>query len=104
MFALVVRLKARKGKEKELEQMLREMTEKVRKNEKDTLMYDLHRKIGDSTDILLYERYTDKNAWEVTHCSTPYFKALIDAFPQYIEGEPEITECEVIEILQGTVD
>jgi len=104
MFALVVRLKARKGKEKELEQMLWEMTEKVRKNEKDTLMYDLHRKIGDSTDILLYERYTDKNAWEVTHCSTPYFKALIDAFPQYIEGEPEITECEVIEILQGTVD
>ena len=45
MFALVVRFKARKGKEKELEQMMREMTEKVRKNEKDTLMYDLHRKI-----------------------------------------------------------
>ena len=99
MFALVVRFKARKGKEKELEQLIREMTEKVRKNEKDTLMYDLHRKLGDSTDILLYERYTDKNAWEVTHCSTPYFKALLDAFPQYIEGKSELTEYEVVGVL-----
>jgi quinol monooxygenase YgiN len=99
MFALVVRFKARKDKEKELEQMIREMTEKVRKNEKDTLMYDLHRKIGDSTDILLYERYTDKNAWEVTHCSTPYFKALLDALSQYIEGETELTEYEVVGVL-----
>jgi quinol monooxygenase YgiN len=99
MFALVVRFKARKDKEKELEQMIREMTEKVRRNEKDTLMYDLHRKIGDSTDILLYERYTDKNAWEVTHCSTPYFKALLDTLSQYIEGEPELTEYEVVGVL-----
>jgi quinol monooxygenase YgiN len=99
MFALVARFKARKGKEKELEQMMREMTKKVRKNEKDTLMYDLHRKIGDSTDIMLYERYTDKNAWEVAHCSTPYFKTLIDTLSQYIEGEPEVMEYEVVEVL-----
>ena len=99
MFTLVARFKARKGKAKELEEMIREMTKKVRKNEKDTLMYDLHRKIGDSTDLLLYERYTDRNAWEVTHCSTPYFKALLDALSQYIEGEPEVTEYEVVEVL-----
>ena len=99
MFALVARFKARQGKEKELEQMIREMTEKVRQNEKDTLVYDLHRKIGDATDLLLYERYTDRKAWEVTHCSTPYFKALLDVLSQYIEGEPEVMEYEVVEVL-----
>ena len=99
MFALVVRFKARKGTEKELEQIIREMTEKVRKNEKDTLMYDLHRKIGDSTDFFLYERYTDKDALEVIHRSTPYFKALLDTLPQYVEGDLEVTEYEVVEML-----
>ena len=99
MFALVARFKARKDREKELEGMIREMTEKVRKNEKDTLIYDLHRKMGDSTELLLYERYTDRDAWDVTHCSTPYFKALLDVLSHYIEGEPEVTEYEVISVL-----
>lgn len=98
MFALVVLLKAQKGKEKELEQLFQEMTEKVRQNEKDTLMYDLHRKTDASAEMLLYERYTDKEAWEVTHCSTPYFKELLAALPNYIEGEPEVTEYEVVEV------
>jgi quinol monooxygenase YgiN len=98
MFALVVRLKAQNGKEQELEQLFQEMTGKVRQSEKNTLMYDLHRKTSDSAELLLYERYTDKEAWEVTHCSTPYFKKFLEALPNYIEGEPEVTEYELVEV------
>jgi len=66
MFALVVRIKAMKGMEGDIERLMREATEKVR-GEKDTLVYDTHRKISDPTEILLYERYTDRDAWEKTH-------------------------------------
>ena len=96
MFTLVVRFKAIKGKEKDVERLLREATEKVRQNEKDTLMYDLHRKIGDSTELLLYERYTDRSAWEVTHMSKPYIKEVLDELAKYMEGKPEVEEYEVV--------
>jgi quinol monooxygenase YgiN len=99
MFALVVRLKAMKGKGKDVERVMREATGKVRQNEKDTLMYDMHRKIGDSTELLLYERYIDRQAWEVTHMSKPYIKELLDELARYIEGKPEVTEYEVVEKL-----
>ena len=96
MFSLVVRFKAIKGKEKDVEHMMRKVTERVHQNEKDTLMYDMHCKIGDSTEILLYERYTDRNAWEVTHMSKPYIKELLDELAKYIEEKPEVTEYEVV--------
>ena len=96
MFALAVRLRAIKGKERDVERVMRGVTEKVRQNEKDTLMYDMHRKIGDSTEIFLYERYTDRHAWEVTHMSKPYIKELLDELAKYIEGKPEVTEYEVV--------
>ena len=99
MFTLVVRLKAIKGKEKAVENLIREVTPKVRQNEKDTLMYDMHRKISDSTEILLYERYTDRIASDVTHMSKPYIKELLDELAKCIDGEPEVEEYEVVETL-----
>jgi len=99
MFTLVVRLKAIKGKEKAVENLIREVTPKVRQNEKDTLMYDMHIKISDPTEILLYERYTDRTASDVTHMSKPYIKELLDELAKYIEGEPKVEEYEVVETL-----
>ena len=98
MFALVVRFKAKKGKEKNVEDLLSGVIEKVRRNEKDTLIYDMHRKIGDSTEILFYERYTDRDAWAVTHMSKPYIKELSGKLSEYLEGEIEISEYEVVEV------
>lgn len=99
MFALVVKVKVIKGKEKEFEEMMRAAAEKVRQNEKGTLMYDMHHKIGDTTEVLFYERYTDKDAWEKIHMSQPYIKEVIDKLPNYIVGELDIAEYEVIAAL-----
>ncbi len=98
MFVLAVKFKAAKGKEEELVQLLREVVAKVRRNEQDTLMYDLHRKIGDPTEVFLYERYKDRHAWEVTHMSAPYIKELLAAMPNYREGDVEVTEYETVEV------
>ena len=97
MFVLVVRIKAAKGKEKELFELLKKTINQVHKNEKDTLIYDCHRKIDDPTELLMYERYRDKQAWEVTHSSQPYVKELVASIPDYIEGEINVTAYELVE-------
>ena len=99
MFTLIVRLKAIKGKEKDIERLMREATEKVRQNEKDTIMYEMHRKIGDPTEILLYERYKDRSAWEAVHAAKPYIKELLKELPKYIEGNLEVEEYKLVSSL-----
>ena len=97
MFVLTVKFKAANGKEKELVQLLREVVAEVRHNEQDTFMYDLHRKVGDPTEVFLYERYKDRKTWEI-HMSLPYIKELIAKLPNYREGDAEVTEYETIEV------
>ena len=87
MFVLVVKFKVIKGKEKELEQLFKIARDKVHKEEKNLLIYDMHHKIGDSAEIMLYERYKDRKDWEVTHRSKPYIKELLAELPKYIEGD-----------------
>ena len=99
MFALVVRLKAIRGEEKAIQILIRETAEKVRLNEKDTLIYDMHSKAGDSTEIMLYERYRDRNAWEAIHMSQPYIRELLAELPRHVEGQPQVEEYEVVESL-----
>jgi len=65
MFVLIVRFRAAKGKEKELEQLFKKARENVHKEEKDLLIYDMHHKIGDSAEILLYERYIIREEYEL---------------------------------------
>jgi len=98
MFVLAVKLNAVKGKEEKLVQSLRKAIAKVRQNEPDTLMYDMHRKIDNPTEIFLYERYKDKRAWEVTHMSAPYIKELLAELPNYLEADAEVTHYETIEV------
>jgi len=78
--------------------LLSEVQAKVRRNEPDTLMYDLHHKIDDPTEVFLYERYKDRQACEVTHRSAPYIKELVAALPNYLEGATKVTQYETIEL------
>ena len=87
MFVLVVRFQVVPGKEQALEQLFGEARAKARREEANLLLYDLHRKIGDATEILLYERYRDRQDWAVTHRSQPYVKELLAELAQYVDGE-----------------
>jgi len=97
MFVLAVKFRVAKGKGKELEQLFGKAREQVREEEKDLLIYDMHRKIGDSSEILLYERYKDRKDWEITHRSKPYIKELLAELPKYIEGDIVLDEYELVE-------
>ena len=97
MFVLVVRFKAAKGKETALEAAFKKAREKVQREEKNLLIYDMHRKIGDPSEIVIYERYKDKKDWEVTHRSKPYIKDLLAELPKYIDGDIKREEYELVE-------
>ncbi|UCC90754.1 MAG: antibiotic biosynthesis monooxygenase [Dehalococcoidia bacterium] len=97
MFVLVVRFRVTKGKERELEELFKKARVNAHKEEKNLLIYDLHHKIDDSAEILLYERYRDRKDWEVTHRSKPYIKELLAELPKYIEGDVILEEYELVE-------
>ena len=98
MYVLGVKFKVAKGKEKEAVKLLSGVIDKVRKNEKGTMMYDLHQKIGDSTELFLYERYPDKKAWEQGHWTQPYVGEMRDALGACLAGPPEMTEYETLTV------
>ena len=85
---VVAKLKAKNGKEGEMEKTLREMVGKVEKEE-GTLVYTLHRSQKDPSVFLFYEKYKDKDALS-HHSSTPYFKEMFGLLGRLLEGEPEI--------------
>ena len=97
MFVLTAEFRAKKGKEEELEQLLLRVMAEVRQNEKNTLMYEFHRKIDDPREIFFYERYTDRAAWAVTHMEMPHIKELVSKISNYIDGEIELTEYQLIQ-------
>jgi len=98
MYVLIVKFKAAEGSENELISILRGVLAKIRQNEKDTAMYDVHQKIGDPTEIMLYERYPDKKAWEEGHWAQPYITEMRAALAKNLSAPPEMTEYDVVEV------
>jgi len=95
MLAVIGKLRAAKGKEKELEQLLGSLPPIVHKNEKDTLLYIFHRNVADPAEFLFYEQYPDKKTFEA-HLARPYIKDAFEKFSKLIEGEVGIGEYEVL--------
>ncbi|MBC2715781.1 MAG: antibiotic biosynthesis monooxygenase [Desulfobacteraceae bacterium] len=85
---VVAKLKAVKGKEKEMEKALLDIIPKVREEE-GTLVYTLHQDQNDPCVFLFYEKYKDVDAL-VAHSSTPHFKALFGTIKPLLEANPEI--------------
>ena len=91
---LIAKLKAKDGKEGDMEEALRGMISKVQ-NEEGTLTYTLHRSKKDPSLFMFYEKYKDKDALSY-HSSTPYFKELFGRLGSLLEGEPGVEMYEEI--------
>jgi len=87
MIVLIAMLKAQKGKEKKVEEILRGMMPGVQ-NEKGTLKYILHRSRKDPTEFLFYEEYVDQAALDF-HGGTSYFKDLVKNLDGLLDGAPK---------------
>ena len=85
---VVAKLKAKSGKEAEVEKTLKEMVGKVR-GEEGTLAYTLHKSKKDPSVFMFYEKYKDKEALNF-HSSTPHFKEMFGILAPLLEGQSEI--------------
>lgn len=94
MIILVATMKAKQGKEAELETALKSVIPKV-ELEKGTLKYVLHRAQDNAGQFLFYEKYVDKEALDF-HGSTPYLKGLFSTITDLLAEEPSITLYEEI--------
>jgi quinol monooxygenase YgiN len=74
MIVLVASLKAKAGKEKQLEEVLKKMIPNVQ-TEKGCTKYTLHRSKADAGAFMFYEEYVDQAALDL-HNGTPWFKQL----------------------------
>ena len=85
---VVAKLKAKNGQESKMADALQAMVSKVEKEE-ETLIYTLHQAQNDPTQFLLYEKYTDAQAFKA-HSSTPHFKELFGILEPLMDGAPKI--------------
>jgi quinol monooxygenase YgiN len=85
MIVLIAMLRAKQGKEKQVEGILKAMIPNVQ-NEKGATKYILHRAKDDPNQFLFYEEYTDQAALDV-HNATSYFKELGKNLNGLLDGE-----------------
>lgn len=88
MLTVIAVLKAKEGKEKELENALAGIVSKV-EAEQGTLAYALHRAKREPGKFLFYEKYKDKEALNV-HSSTTYFMEFFGTIGPLLDGNPSI--------------
>jgi quinol monooxygenase YgiN len=88
MFVLIVTIKSKEGREKELEALLAGMIPDVQ-NEEGTIAYSLHRSQNEQGKFLFYEKYRTKEDFEY-HSSTPYFKVFAGKVNDLVEGEMNV--------------
>jgi len=87
-------LKAKIGKEKELENALLTLIPEVKK-EKGTVEYKLNRGIKDTGAFYFYEKYTNQAALDF-HMSTPHIVDIIGRFEELLAEAPQIEAFEEI--------
>ncbi len=88
MVVLLATMKAKQGKETELETALKSVIPKV-ELETNTLKYILHRAQDDSSKFLFYEKYADKAALDF-HGSTPYLTEMFRSIADLLAEKPTI--------------
>lgn len=94
MLIVVATLKAKAGKEAEMEEVLKGLVEQV-KQEKDTLVYVMHRNQANPGEFLFYEKYPSADAL-AAHSSTDYFKASFATLDPLLAEKPVISMYEEV--------
>lgn len=85
---LVAKIRAKQGKEKDLETALTGLIKAV-ETEEGTLQYILHNSLTDPQSFMFYEVYKDRDAL-TKHSTTDYFKETMKTVSLFLEGKPEI--------------
>ncbi|WP_366921820.1 antibiotic biosynthesis monooxygenase [Metallumcola ferriviriculae] len=86
MITLVAKLKAQPGKETLLAEACSLLAEEVKQKEEGCIMYLPHVSIKDPTEIILVEKYTDRDALN-NHSQSAHYKLAAGKFKELL-AEP----------------
>lgn len=85
MMTFIARMKVKPGKEQEFERIAREMTEKVRAHEPDTVAYEFFRLPDTERGYAVFESFQSEEA-EEAHRNTPHFLELAPGMIECLDG------------------
>ena len=88
MFGTVATIKIKEGKAAEFEKIATELVNKVNENEKGCLLYQVYHGEVPNTYVFM-ERYAYQAAIDAHH-SSEYFKTLMGAMAEFMDGKPTI--------------
>ncbi len=88
MIQLLAVMRAKPGREKELEAAFSAFVEKARAEE-GTLAYILHKSLSDPARFMFYESYADEAALKA-HSKSPHMAALFGQVADMLDGQPQI--------------
>jgi quinol monooxygenase YgiN len=86
--AIVAKLKAKPGSEKQMEEALTSMVGKTRE-EQGCLQYILHKSNQDPTAFVFYEVYQDQAALDA-HGKTPHMAEMFGKVGGLLDGRPSV--------------
>lgn len=86
---IIARVQIKDGKNEEFERIFKELTDAVRANEPDNLLYALHRCRENPNTYVVMEQYTDDAALDA-HRQSDHFKTQGAKMGDCLAGAPEI--------------
>ncbi len=88
---VVIQFQAQGGQAAVARRELKALIAEVVAKEPDCLGILLHQDVDDETRMLLYERWTSKEAYTGPHLQTPYIRAFMERAAGFMAGPPAIT-------------
>lgn len=88
---VLIHYEARPGKQERARKELAELIETVVRSERECIGISLSQDPADPTQFLLFERWTDRAAYEGEHMETDHMQEFIQRADQFMTGPPTIT-------------
>ncbi len=85
MMTFLARMKVKEGKEADFVRLANALTEKVRKNEPETMAYEFFKLRDEPRSYAVYEQFASEAA-EEAHRNTPHFKEIAPDLIECIDG------------------
>ena len=85
MMTFLAKMTVKEGREEDFVRLAKELTEKVRANEPETLKYEFYKLRDEERGYAVYEQFTTEEA-EQAHQATPYFNEIAPDLIDCIDG------------------
>lgn len=85
MMTFLAKMTIKEGREEEFVRLAKELTEKVRANEPETVAYEFFKLRDEERGYAVYEQFTSEEA-EQAHQNTPHFAEIAPGLIECIDG------------------